>query len=261
MTTSIGIDWATKPKGRGAVILRSDDGNIAVTDIRDPLVVTDSEAVRLATEEPAAVVAVDIPFGWPAEFASFVNAWSVVGQDQPVPESLDFRFRATDKAVKDKKRCGKTPMPVSADKFALGARLWAEIAREQGWAGRVDVDGSKAGSDPAPIIEVYPGASLRCFGLKSEGYKGDKDKAKSLRVALVDKLVGMFKVSFVGSFKPASLARTDNELDAFVAALTGLAYLGKLPNWKVEMPSTEGEKSLAPKEGWIFFPVPITQGQ
>lgn len=255
MVQAVGVDWATEAAGRGAVVIEVDGARLVVTGVHPAGTISDEEVARLVNLTTATVVAVDIPFGWPASFATFVNDWSALDHGPAVPTRSEFRHRATDRVVNQSLR--QPPMAVSADKFAMGARLWAELARGNGWTSRIDVHGSKVGRTPAPIIEVYPAATLRALGAHVAGYKGTKDAPMGVRIALLDRLVSAFEVSFAEGLDQAALTRTDNELDAFLSALTGLAYHGSLPGWTISTPA-EDQRTLAAREGWIFYPVKRT---
>jgi len=248
MTVVIGLDWSTSAEGRSAIEVRSHEEGIEVVNLHGAFTVTDSAVKRLASRCDVGVLAVDIPFGWPSGFTTFVERWTPAAPT-PVPTPAEFRYRVTDQVMWD--ATGKAPMSVSAEKFAMGARMWAELVHGGGWGSRVDVDGSKVGNSPPPIVEVYPGATLRVLGF-NKGYKGDKDKPRRRREGYAAALVDRFNVTPPDC--TSALSVTDNELDAFVAALTGLAYLGKLPGWTVAKPSDE-QSAAAEREGWIFYPV------
>lgn len=73
-------------------------------------------------------------------------------------------MRRTDAFVHDKLRI--TPLSVSADKIAHVALRCAVLLARLDAAGR-PVDRSGAG----PVVEVYPAASLRSWGLYRPGHK------------------------------------------------------------------------------------------
>tara|TARA_B100000965_G_C19581202_1_gene753622 strand:+ start:974 stop:1801 length:828 start_codon:yes stop_codon:yes gene_type:complete len=255
---AIGIDWATEPRKRAAVVVEATQaGEITVLDVtRESL--KDLGVCRLVDSAAASVIAVDIPFGWPSSFRSFVSKWQPgdVHCSESVPSSDTFRYRATDLRIR--RELGKHPLSVSADRIALGTRKWLELVQgNPHWLRRIDT-GDKVPDGPgAPLIEVYPAASILAFGDSIEGYKSDPE----VREDLVRRLVGRFKVSFgecsreEGVRRIASEGRDSDKTDAFVAALSGLVYLGLLPSWVIERP--QGESAIAARaEGWIFYPVP-----
>ena len=54
----------------------------------------------------------------------------------------------------------------------------------------------------------------------------------------------------------ATLARTDDITDAFIAAITALAYAGQVRGTGVVRPPPEC-MDAAREEGWIFFPISL----
>ena len=140
MPRVVGIDWATEPKNRALVALNlaADLGCGRVVELSER--VERDAAVAACAAPENVVVAVDIPFGWPAEFARFVSEWRPVADAPAPPEPDRFRFRVTDRIVRKEAR--KLPFPVSADRIAMGARAWAELLSTHGLARRVDVRGT-----------------------------------------------------------------------------------------------------------------------
>lgn len=181
-----GIDWAVESRNRAAVILETSptNGAVRVVDVAQP--VTDAYASQLCRNAASAVVAVDTPFGWPAEFSDFVARWRADGvPGQVVPDSARFRFRLTDSQVWE--QLGKCPLSVSADRIGLAARTWVELLQREGLADTVDPGcGRETGTGPT-LIEVYPGATLAAvYGPRPEvvldGYKKDPE-ARRQRLA------------------------------------------------------------------------------
>lgn len=243
----LGVDWATEAKKRAAVELVSTPRSLTLASVRTPF--TDAEAASALTDAGLAVMAVDTPFGWPSAFTSFVSKWSAT-RGHPTPSSTDFSFRRTDLVVRAE--TGKQPLSVSSDRIALCTRSWASVVHAKQATDRVDV-----GQAPTrPIIEVYPGASLvvfaRRYELELEHYKKDW----AIRRTLVRRVASLFGVEGPNELI-ASLAGTGNDdsdpTDAFIAALTAVAYLERLAGWDVRRPRDE-ELIAAQTEGWIYFP-------
>ena len=171
-------------------------------------------------------MAVDIPFGWPAEFARFVSEWRPVADAPAPPEPDRFRFRVTDRIVRKEAR--KLPLPVSADRIAMGARAWAELLSTHGLARRVDVRGTLCPDAPT-VIEVYPGASARAFLMSPEAeppeaepsYKSNPD----VRRRLVESIATTFYIDLNGYLERiVSRPERSDETDAFLAAITAAVY-------------------------------------
>jgi hypothetical protein len=79
-------------------------------------------------------------------------------------------YRATDRAVRE--RTGLTPLSVAADRIGLTAMRAAGIlSRWRRKAARLTVLGNGI------VVEVYPAASPRCWGLPFRAYKGGKRRA------------------------------------------------------------------------------------
>ena len=160
MARVIGIDWATAAGDRALVELDVADGfqECRVAKVADT--VDEAQTVATCTSNDHAVVAVDIPFAWPQAFARFVSSWSPAG-GAPPPLSDDFRFRQTDRVVRHETK--QNPLPVSADRIAMGARAWAEVVAHHGLGPRIDTIGTMFANPPS-VIEVYPGATARVLG-------------------------------------------------------------------------------------------------
>ncbi|MGE0708618.1 MAG: DUF429 domain-containing protein [Planctomycetota bacterium] len=251
---STGLDWATEPKNRALVVVEATPGaGVRIVEVCSAKL-DEAEIVRRANDAACGVLAVDIPFGWPQDFSSFVSAWSPSQGAKALPSLDAFRYRYTDLEVR--RHYKKSPLSVAADRIALGARKWAEIVQGQTWGPRVDVIGGRRGP-PAPIVEVYPAASVLAFGESVAGYKNDE----VVRERLVDALCRRLNVQVSRADRAAlvSAGKDSDRTDAFVAALTGLAYLGALEGWEVRLPPAE-KKSQVEKEGWIFVPCPRDAG-
>ena len=265
-----GIDWATKPKNRALVILRWNAGTITLEEVNKKL--TDIVLAEMLASSAYSIVTVDIPFGWPIEFSTFVNDWSLYSVTQsPPPPRETFRYRTTDLVVI--KELGTHPLSVSSDKIALGARLWASVVAKKKLWKRIDVGRYKE-RPSSPIIEVYPKATLQALnkndpGVKVTGYKKSKgipdtnpkyispETALSNRRDLIERLGDRFEMA-IDDDKKTKVVGTLNEtheIDAFLAALTGFMYLGVIEGWTVRKPHSGSEQKAASREGWIYFPM------
>jgi predicted nuclease with RNAse H fold len=260
-----GIDWATEPKNRAMVVINYRDDNLVVERIVSPL--DDLSVQEACTSQEYVVVAVDIPFGWPSEFAGFVQEWSPI---QPcceeVPQSLPFRYRQTELVVNG--TLNKWPLSVSSDRIALGARLWCHLMMTGGLIERVDVLGN-VHEDTPTIIEVYPAATLWAFrqhNLTDEDHIKRYKKSIAIRKQLVQSLKRAFQIGMGQGVDETQIVsprvrkngetREDDsdKTDAFICALTALVYAGRISEWAVRTPQTDQESQAAKAEGWIFFP-------
>lgn len=265
--TIAGIDWATEPKNRAAVVLKidCDTQRIVVDQVLSPLASTD--ITNLCKQRTISTVGIDIPFGWPRKFSEFVSDWTPTsGASTVCPASLDYRYRTTDRFVHS--RLGKWPLSVSSERFALGTRLWCELYQKENLNGRIDLIGNRPTGAPT-IIEVYPAATLAALSkgglrLAIAGYKADE----KIRRPLLKRVTETFGITFTGSLTLEQIVgsgKGSDMADALIAALTAAVYdfdpalatggngATPLGGWRICKPS-EAQRADALKEGWIFFP-------
>ncbi|WP_327040866.1 DUF429 domain-containing protein [Micromonospora ureilytica] len=237
--------------------LAADDSNTAVAWIRwrakeallEDLVVGagDDELLRAATTTDKA--GVDCPLGWPELFVEFIGAHH--RGDLAVPTDLigrDWRrslaWRRTDLVIHE--LTGRLPLSVAADRIAhtamRGAALLARLAAD---GHRVDRTGG------GTVVEVYPAASLKKWGLPHNGFKGPKNRAALNE--LVSQLTGAAPWLRLGAFE--SVCRmSDHAIDAVVAALTArAAAIGHATR------PDAADLAATTSEGWIALPtVPLS---
>lgn len=234
---TLGIDLAAQPDRTGLCLVEWQAGTAEVRSVvcgaDDPRII---EAI-----EGADRVGIDVPFGWPEEFVEFVVASRRSG-DLPLADVDHLRYRETDRVVRAV--TGRRPLSVSSDLIAVPAframRILAALAA-RGHA----VDRSGAGE----VVEAYPAAALRQWGFTASGYKGAK--GRELRVDLVQALRtrahAWLKLDDRGH---ALCCRTDNALDALVAALVARAAACALCE---PIPPECHARALV--EGWIALPL------
>jgi predicted nuclease with RNAse H fold len=190
------------------------------------------------------VVGVDVPLGWPVQFVHAVashgrgDAWPALeASDAAARESL--RYRATDLHLRG---TGHRPLSVSTDLIGVVALRAARIQHLLQAAGhQVDRSGV-AGC----LVEVYPAAALRTWGLPARGYKGagHRDALASLTQQIAS-LTGQL----TASASTALAGCSDHQLDAFLCALIATASrLG------MTEPPGPDQLALAQAEGWIHVP-------
>lgn len=241
----VGVDLAAEPARTAVAVLRWDDGKAVVEELR---VGADDQAV-LAALTTADKAGIDAPFGWPEAFIAFVAAHQA--GDVPVPGDLtgqqwrrQLAWRHTDEAVR--KETGIIPLSVAADRIGHAAMRCAGLLAKLGDSVRpVDRDGS------GTVVEVYPAASLKQWGLPWRGYKQPRN------LGALNELVTALQTAApwldTGPHDP--LCRTSNDaLDAVIAALTARAAalgLTLLPDLELQ--------PAASREGWIALPTaPLT---
>lgn len=249
-----GIDWASQPAGRAAVVLTTHDGGLRLERLVERI--SDPVAVQLCRDPGFTAVGVDTPFGWPVEFTHFVAGWRADGSGETVPPPTPaFRYRLTDRLVCE--RLKKNLLSVSSDLISLAARSWVALVQQAGLGPQIDCGVPGAAAARPTLIEVYPGATLTAVcgarpEVRLDGYK----KNPHVRRALLRGLAAEFALDLCGHEEQVlgSGGRCDT-FDAVVAALTTAIYAGLVPGWQICRPESEDPSTLC-QEGWIYFPIP-----
>ncbi|MET7331678.1 DUF429 domain-containing protein [Nonomuraea sp. NPDC005650] len=229
------VAWLDWPAGRARLVR-------VVTGADDEVIV---EAIMAADK-----AGIDCPLGWPYRFIDFVTAHRT-GHVQ-VPAGLpgrawrrDLALRVTDQVVHE--QTGLTPLSVSADRIAHAtmrcAALLAELARRDH---PVDRRGTGA------VVEVYPAACLKGWGLPHRGYKRTANLAELGH--LVDRLQEAAPWLDLGDYEPLCRS-SDHATDAVVSALAARASALGL----VTVPTAE-QAGAAATEGWIALPTAPLDG-
>jgi predicted RNase H-like nuclease len=199
--------------------------------------------VALVNAYEPAKIAVDAPFGWPAPFVAAVSQHAA-GEAWEEQTVRSLRLRATDLYVIAE--TGQQPLSVSADRIAVTAFRCAGLLTALAHEGRqIDRAGGEA------VIEAYPAAALRQWGMDARGYKGSRPEQRRRRLGLVDELTGCSaRYLAVDQEQRERLAASDHLLDALVCALIARAALRDL------LLQISGElHELAAVEGWIALPL------
>lgn len=237
---TVGLDLAAEAGNTALARLEWEDAGCSVRGIElaceDEMIVD----ALLAADKAG----VDCPLGWPVPFVEFVAAHRSGNVDVPVgTRGRDWRrnlaLRLTDRVVHE--RTGLTPLSVSADRIGHAAMRCAALLSRLAREGR-PVDRCGTGV----VVEVYPAASLRLWGLPYRGYKRPHDLAALGR--LVDGLLAAAPWLDLGSYEPLC-RRSHDATDAVIAALTARAALRGLT-------TTPGADQIetARSEGWIALP-------
>src|SRR5215467_5041222 len=187
---------------------------------------------------------IDCPLGWPDAFVDFVAAHRSGHVALPRDGSgtewrRELTMRRTDLFVRDKLRL--VPMSVSADRIAHVALRCAVLLAKLAASGH-PVDRSGAG----PVVEVYPAASLRSWGLRHRGYK--QPGPADVLAAAVDDLLAAVPWLDCGPYGE-TIRRSHDAFDAVVAALTARAA----SRGQTCRP-TGDDLAAARTEGWIAVP-------
>ncbi|RVX45221.1 uncharacterized protein DUF429 [Nonomuraea polychroma] len=187
---------------------------------------------------------IDCPLGWPDRFVDFVTAHRA--GHVHVPEGLvgrawrrDLALRVTDQVVHE--QTGLTPLSVSADRIGHATMRCAAVLAELARRGR-PVDRRGGGV----VVEVYPAACLKRWGLPYRGYKRAANLGELGR--LVDCLREMAPWLDLGEYEAICRA-SDDAIDAVMSALAARASARGL----VTVPAGEQDGAAA-TEGWIALP-------
>lgn len=239
-TRVIGIDCATDPAKTGLSFGRYSDGRVTVeralvcSKAGEPYVVITG---WLTGYLGRTLIAIDAPLGWPAAMGGALACHSA-GAGIGVEPSQMFR-RETDRFIK--RTIGKTPLDVGADRIARTAH--AALALLAKLRVRINLDIPLAWSpdytSPVAAIEVYPAATLKVRGIRSDGYKKPGDRAE--REGIITSLRNLIDLPSDVS----DMLESADALDAVVCLLAAGDYL----DGSAVPPEN---RELALKEGWIW---------
>jgi predicted nuclease with RNAse H fold len=237
---TVGVDLAAEPAGTALATIEWSSGRAGLVGIH--VGVEDRAIVDAVTE--AGKAGVDCPLGWPAAFVEFVRAHHAGHVVAPTDvRGLAWRrrlaYRVTDEVVH--RTVGRLPLSVAADRIghtAMRAAALLAVLAERG----CPVDRSGTGV----VVEVYPAASLRVWGLPDRGYKRTANLPRLAE--LVDRLQTQAPWLDLGAYE-ARCRASDHAFDAVVAALTARATA-------LGLATRPGREHLdtARTEGWIAVP-------
>src|SRR5579859_2199314 len=243
---TVGVDLAAEPARTALALIEWNDVKAVITSLVRG---ADDDAI-LAALADADKAGIDCPLGWPEAFITFLTdhkAGNVV-----IPEGLTgqqwrrlLAWRRTDEAVRA--RTGLIPLSVAADRIGHAAMRCAGLLEELARRGQpVDRCGNGV------VVEVYPAASLKQWGLHHRGYKQSRN-AQALQ-ALIDDLLAAAPWLDLGPYE--NLCRSSHDAaDAVIAALTARAAQQGLTT------RPDGRQEPAARsEGWIALPTsPLRQ--
>jgi hypothetical protein len=149
---SVGVDVASQPAGTAGCWVRWDGAGATIESVEHEL---DDRRLAAILAEPVAKIGLDVPLGWPD---AFVEAIARHHAGRPFARADINRLvrRETDTWVRAE--VGQLPLSVSADRIAYPAMRIARLLGELA-GGTVERCGG------GRIVEVYPAAALRVWGL------------------------------------------------------------------------------------------------
>ncbi len=235
---TLGVDLAASPKRTAVCWIDWADGRAEIRDARAGA--TDEEL--LGWFERADKVGIDAPFGWPDAFVESIASHRE-GRPWPGHPMEHLRLRETDRHAHE--RTGIWPLSVSSNLVAIPAMRCAGLLSRYGAVhGPVPRDGS------GKLVEVYPAAALKRWGLPHSGYKGKANAAS--RAKLVQQLRDRTEPWLAASDEIwGDCSENDDVLDAVVAALAArAAATGRCAQISAAL------TAAASREGWIRLPHP-----
>lgn len=246
MVRILGVDLAAQPETTGCVVLQPAGANRwEAVELDGPA--TDDRLVAAAGD--VEVIGLDTPLGWPVAFVEAIAAHQGFGTWTGGVDRRPLTHRVTDRIVAATGQ-GR-PLSVSADRIASPAMRGALLQHR--WA--TEVWGRPEGRDGSGrLVETYPAASLRAWGVPAAGYKRSGAAAAAgasqVRTGIVEHLgatlAGWLDLDAVAVRSVAS----DHVLDAVLCCLTVVASRAGTTG----APTTGAEVDAARVEGWIHVP-------
>ena len=181
---TLGIDLAAAPARTAGCAISWRDGAARGEVYPPPL--DDDELLCLMRD--ADRVGIDCPLGWPVEFVDAMaahrngGAWPGRGATDPIAYRRRLVYRRTDEITA---ASGTRPLSVSTDRIgvvALRCALLIDAFEPPSPTNGPDRSGAGV------VVEVYPAAAMRRWGLATAGYKADRAQAIPALSALVDAL-------------------------------------------------------------------------
>jgi predicted nuclease with RNAse H fold len=235
-----GLDLAAMPKRTALASIEWTGQRAVIREIVCPA----GDGAILEAIGRAGKTGIDCPLGWPDAFVDFVAAHRSGHVTLPRDGTgtgwrRELTMRRTDEFVRDELHL--VPLSVSADRIAHVALRCAVLLAKLDASGRT-VDRTGAGA----VVEVYPAASLRGWGLRHRGYK--RPRTPDVLGAAADDLLAAAPWLDCGPHEE-TIRRSHDAFDAVVAALTARAA-----SRGQTCPPGEDDLAAATTEGWIAVP-------
>jgi hypothetical protein len=236
----IGIDCATQDSKVGLAFGCATDRVLRIDEVH--VCSPEGPARRrvanwMSDDSAPTLLGIDAPLGWPVALGPALQNHRA-GAPIGIEANKLFR-RETDRFIQSS--LGVTPLDVGADRIARTAhaaiRLVAQISQDLhrplplAWGTPL--------VHPASIIEVYPAATLRSYGLPHRQYKSREDTAVRERI-----LRGVAELAILPQ-DMGSMLRSADALDAAICMLATFDFVRGLA-----IPPKDFD--LAQVEGWIW---------
>ena len=275
MTTIVGVDFSGHRDDRNTWVARGrlESGAELRLDSVQPARRADLHDLLTTLPMPA-VVALDFPFGVPAEFAADLSPkrpprampdlWRTVSgmsagdflaaRDRFVAASGEMKrsgdARHFPESYSPLHRANPNMLPMTYEGIRLLHRWREEFPR------RWHVPPLEPPAPPArtvTLLELMPGAFLKAVGLPCKGYKKGR-RAPELREEITGALAAAsgIRLPNLGSARMGCHA-SDDFLDAVVAAVGAARWAQGSDCFRHPRPA---ELALARLEGWIYVPYP-----
>jgi len=237
---TLGIDLAAEPANTAIAVLEWRPASARVITVE----ISADDAVVLRHAGAADKVGIDCPLGWPDTFVEFVCAQRdnrfVVPNTLPSAEwRRSLAYRRTDEHVRT--TLGINPLSVATDRIGITAMRAACLqVLLAGHGHSIDRIGTGL------LVEVYPAAGLKCWGLTHNRYKGNA--SRPALSTLVDELKKAAPWLELGDAE-ALCRQSDHVLDAIIAAL-----LARAATLGLTTPPPPDDLHTASREGWIAVP-------
>jgi predicted nuclease with RNAse H fold len=233
-TVTLGVDLAAQAANTAICVI-----DWARPEVTAAALGVDDDPI-LSEATTAHRVAIDAPFGWPDDFVAFVDAHRAGNPARWSTKTERLRLRETDLAVE--KLVGLTPLSVSTNLIGITAFRCARLLDRLAEVLGQPVDRSGAGK----VVEVYPAAALRRWGLPHRGYK--KTEGRELLAELASQVMDRSAVRVAPRHR-SLIAERHDVFDAFVCALVARAADLRL----TDRPAAE-DMAVVRREGWIHVP-------
>ncbi|MFE4541122.1 DUF429 domain-containing protein [Arthrobacter sp. NPDC056727] len=239
---TLGVDLAADPKRTAAAVIEW--GGAQARLVHLALGLGDETVVELFGASDT--TGIDCPLGWPRPFLEFL-----LGHFREDPDAVlrhdglagrrELAYRATDRFVT--RQTGLIPLSVSADRLAHPAMRCAVIQSKI-----AHLCGVQPRDGTGRLVEVYPAASLKIWGIEARGYKGRGTPESDVRETMLGQLAAAAPWLDLATYRD-QLTASDDLLDSVIASLTARAAATRT----TLLPGPDQEVA-AREEGWIHLP-------